>query len=810
MALPFPHLLIALIILFCHSPFSSSSPPPHRHSLTKGSSLSVEKPKDDILVSPNGDFTAGFHSVGENAYCFAIWFSEPVTVVWMANRDLPVNGKRSKLSLLKSGKLILTDAGQSLVWSTETKSNSSNLQLQLNDNGNLALLDEEELVDGKILWQSFASPTDTLLPNQPLTGDTALVSSRSSTNSSSGFYKLYFDNDNVLRLVFNGQGITSVFWPEPWLNSWEAGRSTYNNSRTALLHSSGRFKSSDDFEFLSGDFGLGPWRRLTLDSDGNIRVYTLREHQRTRTMTWNVSWQEFSEPCKIHGICGENSLCNYDHKLGRKCSCLPGYKMKNNTDWSYGCEPIFKPSCNAADHDFVQLRQVEFYGFDIHYFENYTLDECKRACLQYCTCKGFQYKFASDKGYYLCYPKTMLVNGYQLGFNDPMYVRLPKSLQSSYSQKPVQEFSTDCPREKSTQLDRNYKRKHKNESLEFMLWFTCAFGAFEFISIAFFLYRTRKPSGTTDQGYLQVATGFKRFTYDELKKASRNFSEEIGRGGGGIVYKGKLSDNRVAAIKRLEGASNYHGEAEFLAEISTVGRLNHMNLIEIWGYCVERKHRLLVFEYIENGSLSENLYSNKLDWEKRFEIAVGTAKGLAYLHEECLEWVLHCDVKPQNILLDANYRPKVADFGLSKLLNRSENGNSSFSRIRGTRGYMAPEWVFNFPITSKVDVYSYGVVMLEMITGRSPSGVHMSEDGSGGGAGERRLVSWVREKINGGEGSGIKTWVEEIVDSTMNGGYDIRTTINLIKVSLQCAEEDRDARPTMSQVVHMLLHPEDV
>ena len=129
----------------------------------------------------------------------------------------------------------------------------------------------------------------------------------------------------------------------------------------------------------------------------------------------------------------------------------------------------------------------------------------------------------------------------------------------------------------------------------------------------------------------------------------------IGQGAGGIVYKGVLPDQRVAAIKRLNEADQ--GEAEFLAEVNTIGMLNHMYLIEMWGYCVEGKHKLLVYEYMGHGSLAENLISsNALDWKKRFEIAVGTAKGLAYLHEECLEWVLHCDVKPQNILLDSNFQ----------------------------------------------------------------------------------------------------------------------------------------------------------
>ncbi|PON48868.1 Tyrosine-protein kinase [Parasponia andersonii] len=156
--------------------------------------------------------------------------------------------------------------------------------------------------------------------------------------------------------------------------------------------------------------------------------------------------------------------------------------------------------------------------------------------------------------------------------------------------------------------------------------------------------------------YLLAATGFKRLSFSELKKATQNFSEEIGRGAGGIVYKGTLSDSRVAAIKRLNESCK--GEAEFLAEVITIGRVNHMNLIEMWGYCIEGKHVLLVYECLEHGSLPENLSRNVIDWKMRFEIALGTARGLAYLHEECLEWILHCDVMPQNILLGSDFKPK--------------------------------------------------------------------------------------------------------------------------------------------------------
>ncbi|XP_059631083.1 putative receptor protein kinase ZmPK1 [Cornus florida] len=783
MCAPFLFIVISLLL---SSPFSSST----LLSITKGSSLFVEKP-NKVLISPNGVFSSGFYLVGNNTYCFAIWYSQSLndgshTVVWMANRDIPVNGRRSKLSLLKTGNIILTDADR-LIWATDTTTTSF-VQLELYDTGNLAL----HTLEGKILWQSFDSPTDTLLPLQPLTQNTMLVSSRSQSNYSSGFYNLYFDVDNVLRLQFDDREISSFYWPYPWLQAWDSGRITYNNSRLAVLDPSGHFTSSDTFKFSAADLGTGPKRRLTVDVDGNFRLYSLNEG------AWVVTWQAMSNPCTIHGICGPNSVCT-SHRKGRRCNCIPGFKMKNHTDWSYGCEPYFNLSCDE-EAGFIKLPHLDFYGRGTMY-KNQTFERCKEKCSKDCNCKGFQFKYDIYSGYYLCYTKALLLDGTQ-GDVHTMYIKLPKSNLSSYD-KPAQEFQLDCSQQVTTLLYRNYKKKQESRTVKFMLWFACGCGGVEiigFLFVLYVLYRNRQGSRATEKGYLQVGTGFRKYTYAELKKATCNFSIENGRGGSGVVYKGTLSDNRVAAIKRLTKANQ--GEEEFLAEVSTIGRLNHMNLIETWGYCVEGKHRLLVYEYMEHGSLAENITSNTLDWKKRFEIALGTAKGLAYLHEECLEWVLHCDVKPQNILLDSNYEPKVADFGLSKLFNRGSIGNSSFSRIRGTRGYMAPEWVYNLPITSKVDVYSYGVVVLEMITGRSPTGtVHAMDDN--GGMEQRRLVTWVREKVNEPTGNGL--WIEEIIDTAMDGEYDKNKMELLVRVALKCAEEDKNARPTMSKVLEMLL-----
>ncbi|KAL4649552.1 hypothetical protein ACB092_01G021600 [Castanea dentata] len=748
-------IILLLLSLTFFAPFSSST-------FSKGSSLVSERPTY-VLTSPDNVFSTGFYSVGENAFCFAIWFSNSSTVVWVANHDQPVNGKRSKLSLLKNGNLILTDVGNFTVWATNTY---------------LTLLGSTIIS----LQLRFDLPTNTLLPQQLLTRNTKLVSSRSQTNHSSSFYELFFDNNNLLSLLFNGPEVSSIYWPEPWLVSWEVGRSMYNNCTIAVLNSLGSFSSSDDFTFLSNDYGAEKERQ-----------------------TWVVSWQSIQKPCRINGICGANSLCKYVVGSGRKCSCLPRYKMKNSSDWSYGCEPEFDLPHNKYESLFLLLSNVEFYGYDVDYFTNYTLDDCTNSCLQLHNFKAVQYAFEEGD----CFLKSLLLNGYHSpDFNKDIYLRLPKNYSSLYNSY-VEEFSLDCSRDGTIQLERTYAKSRLNGTVKFMLWFTCGVGGLEVICIFVvwcLLIKTQESSGADNQGYALAATGFRKFTYGELKKATKGFTKEIRIGAWGVVYRGVLSDNRVAAIKRLNEANQ--GEDEFLAEVSIIGRLNHMNLIDMWGYCAEGKHKLLVYEYMEHGSLAKNLSSNVLDWRKMFEIALGTTKGLVYLHEECLEWVLHCDVKPQNVLLDSNYHPKVVDFGLSKLQNRGDLNNPSFSRMRGTQGYMVPEWVFNLPITSKVDVNSYGIVVLEMVTGKS---IIMSVHAIGAGveAEHRRLVTWVREAKNKEATTTTTTttsWIEDIIDPTMEGIWDMGKVKILVEVALQCVEEEKDARATMSQVVKMLVH----
>ncbi|KAK7413016.1 hypothetical protein VNO78_04836 [Psophocarpus tetragonolobus] len=284
-----------------------------------------------------------------------------------------------------------------------------------------------------------------------------------------------------------------------------------------------------------------------------------------------------------------------------------------------------------------------------------------------------------------------------------------------------------------------------------------------------------------------------RFTEQHLKIATDNYSYLLGAGGFGAVYKGVFSDGTIVAVKVLHGRLGKKVEEQFMAEVGTIGKIHHFNLVRLYGFCFERNLIALVYEYIENGSLDKYLFSqNKIiGFERLHEIAVGTGKGIAYLHEECQQRIIHYDIKPGNILLDGNLNPKLADFGLAKLCNR-ENTHLTMTRGRGTPGYAAPElWMPNFPVTRKCDVYSFGMLLFEIIGRRRNIEVdHVVES-------QEWFPMWVWKKFDAGE-------FEELIVACGIEEKSREITERMVNVALSCVHYRPDSRPIMSDVVKML------
>jgi hypothetical protein len=461
---------------------------------------------------------------------------------------------------------------------------------------------------------------------------------------------------------------------------------------------------------------------------------------------------------------------------------------------------------------FVKIPNSDFLGHDQEIRHFVSLSTCWKICMNACSCMGFTYW----QGAGACYIKYAIVGGLtHPEYPGSVYTKLPKEVKVPESSIPQSKpFGSECSAVSANltvgfldMIDGSYRGPK--------YWYAYGFlSAIFLVEVTFFVSgwwfilrrEGRQLTGVwpAEVGYEMITSHFRRYTYKELQRATRMFTDELGRGASGVVYRGVLEDKRVVAVKKL--ADIHQREAQFQHELSVIGRIYHMNLVRIWGFCSEGQHNILVTEFVENGSLAKTLFCTKgsallLDWKQRFKIALGVAKGLAYLHHECLEWVIHCDLKPENILLDENLDPKITDFGLAKLQNR-DGLNKNVSRIHGTRGYIAPEWVSSLPITAKVDAYSFGVVLLELLQGVRVSQWPTNED-------EdvvmvlTRTVRMLEENVK--MHISEQSWIAGVIDSRLNGQFNSLQARTMIEVAVSCVQDDRSKKPNMENVVQMLI-----
>ncbi|KAK8622889.1 hypothetical protein V6N13_117788 [Hibiscus sabdariffa] len=288
-------------------------------------------------------------------------------------------------------------------------------------------------------------------------------------------------------------------------------------------------------------------------------------------------------------------------------------------------------------------------------------------------------------------------------------------------------------------------------------------------------------------------TNAKSFDYSDLCSATNNFNpdNQLGEGGFGRVYKGQVDNpNQVVAVKQLD-RNGYQGNKEFLVEVLMLSLLNHPNLVNLVGYCVDGDQRILVYEYMPNGSLESHLldlpsHKKPLDWDTRIKVSIGAAKGLEYLHETADPPVIYRDFKTSNILLDQDFNPKLSDFGLAKIGPTGEKLHVS-TRVMGTYGYCAPEYALTGQLTMKSDVYSFGVVFLEIITGRRVIDTSRPTE-------EQNLVTWASPLLKD------KRNFSQLADPLLQGDYPNKALHKAIAVAAMCLQDDVAARPVMGDV----------
>ncbi|XVE78826.1 hypothetical protein DITRI_Ditri14bG0009200 [Diplodiscus trichospermus] len=463
---------------------------------------------------------------------------------------------------------------------------------------------------------------------------------------------------------------------------------------------------------------------------------------------------------------------------GIKCDCPPGFYLLDPADDYGGCKRNGEFGCNEAEQtameDLYEMELVTDTNWphgDYKVENNTTEQNCKASCLNDCLCEVAVF------GGTACWKKKLPLS---FGVKENGVKVFFKFRKGNHTTNPGKE-----------------KKQGPLIITGSILLGTSAFVNMALIAAfclgSSFIYHKRLSKTDHADG---LETNLRLFTYVELAEATNDFMEELGRGAFGIVYKGTMrmgaSDSRTdVAVKKLDRSMIRDVHKEFKTEINVIGGTHHKNLVRLLGFCEEGEQQLLVYEFLSNGTLADFLFGNgKPSWNQRTQIALGIAKGLVYLHDECSTQIIHCDIKPQNILLDEYYNARISDFGLSKLLMMDQTQTKT--AIRGTKGYVAPEWFRNLPITVKVDVYSFGVLLLEIICCR-----RSVLDEENGDACNSILAYWAYDCYVGGT-------MEDVVGDEMEAINDIKNLEKLFMVAFWCIQEDPNHRPTMRKVINML------
>ncbi|KAK7271010.1 hypothetical protein RJT34_26588 [Clitoria ternatea] len=724
--------------------------------------------------SSSATFSLGFVPVtpptSPPSFIAAIVYSGGAPVVWSAGNGAAVDSGGS-LQFLRSGDLRLVNSSGTTVWDSGT-GNRGATSATLEENGNFVISNGTGTI-----WSSFDNPTDTLLPSQ---------------NFSVG--KVLKSESYSFRLIANGNltlrwNDSVVFWNQG-LNSSVNGSL---NSPVLSLTSIGLLQLSDvnlsapALVAYSSDYAEGGndiLRVLKLDNDGNLRIYSSTKGSGIVTPRWAA----VQDQCEVYAYCGNYGICSYnDSNPNPVCGCpSQNFEMVDPNDSRKGCRRKVSLDSCQGNATMLTLDNTLFLtpqSLSQEFFIG--ISACRGNCLS--NSGGCFASTSLSDGTGQCYIKSV---DFVSGYHSP-------ALPSTSYVKVCPPLAPNPPPSSGQTVREKTSRVPAWVIVVVILGTLLGLVAFEGgLWVWCCRNRTRLGGLSAQYALLEYASGAPvQFSYKELERATKGFKEKLGAGGFGAVYRGTLVNKTVVAVKQLEGIEQ--GEKQFRMEVATISSTHHLNLVRLIGFCSEGRHRLLVYEFMKNGSLDNFLFPTEehsgklLNWEYRFNIALGTARGITYLHEECRDCIVHCDIKPENILLDENYVAKVSDFGLAKLINPKDHRHRTLTSVRGTRGYLAPEWLANLPITSKSDIYSFGMVLLEIVSGRRNFDV--SEETN-----RKKFSIWAYEEFENGNIFGIldKRLVEEDVD--------MEQVKRVIQASFWCIQEQPSQRPTMSRVVQML------
>ncbi|CAJ2678386.1 unnamed protein product [Trifolium pratense] len=770
---------------------------------------------NQTLLSPTGIFQLSFFSYNNLSWYLGIRYNidhDNRTVVWVANRKTPIQNPNTFLKLTDTGNLIITDQSNKIIWATEKINKNSTLKknpiLQILDSGNLVISESPNENDPtKFLWQSFDFPTDTLLPGMKL-GWNFDTNTEKHINS----WKVTDQDPSIGDISFkmHYHGVPEIFL-------WNKNRRVYrsgpwNGKRFSGVPEMQPFTDSIQFTFVQNDHEVyytfsivneSLFSRLSVDSIGELQRLTWIHSRKI----WTKFWYAPKDQCDNYKECGPFSIC--DTNASPVCNCIKGFHPKNHQAWnlrdgSDGCLRDNKLDC-VSDR-FLHLGNVKLpETSSVFVNRSMTLLECGDLCQKNCSCTGYANIeiVNGGSGCVMWLDQLIDIRAYPVGGQD-LFVRLAASdvddevVRESSDRKTAKAIGIMAGgaaviflavgicflwRKKKLQFLLNLKGKSEKRagSSEKSQDLLITEGVFT---------SNREQSSETNMDDLELPF----FDFNTIIMATNNFSEQnkLGQGGFGIVYKGRLLEGKEIAVKRLSKNSG-QGVEEFKNEVKLIVKLQHRNLVRLLGCSFQMDEKVLVYEYMENRSLDAILFDkvrrSSLDWQTRFNIISGIARGLLYLHQDSRFRIIHRDLKASNILLDREMNPKISDFGMARIFGTDQT-EANTVRVVGTYGYMSPEYAMDGIFSVKSDVFSFGVLVMEIISGKKNRGFYSANK-------ELNLLghSWKLWK----DGNAL-----ELIDSSIDNSYSHSEVLRCIQVGLLCVQERAEDRPTMSSVVLML------
>lgn len=748
---------------------------------------SIRDSAGETVISADQSFALGFFSPGSSGTRYlGVWYNRISngTVIWVANRDNPLLDGSGVLNITGRGVLVLTNSTGHILWSSNVTRTPNNPVARLLETGNLVVKDGSESKDSEsYLWQSFEHPCDTFMPAMKLgrsfvTGlDTSITSWKSPNDPARGDYTFGMDPRGFPQLFVWRRGVIK-YRLGPWNGIRFVGAP---RQRPNPLYTYDFVLDENETYYIYWPISSSPPTRLVMNASGAAE----RAFWVEKSSSWSLYYATGEDQCDNYAFCGKYASCNINNYPA--CACLEGFSPKSSTDWSLqdwsgGCVRRNELNCRSGD-GFVKYEGIKLPDTSNSWYNrSMSLSQCEEMCLQNCSCKAY------------ANTDIKLGTGCLLWFEDLIDMRdYPDTGQDIYI------------RMSGAYLDYMERKRKSRERKRIAVIVSSVVLGIVVLALLWLLYKRKrshservKIKNIFDKYYNPRRTedlDLPMMDMATIARATNRFSTKnlLGQGGFGPVYKGTLPNGQEIAVKRLSGESD-QGVEEFINEVILIAKLQHRNLVRLISYCIAGDERMLVYEHMPNKSLDYFIFdqsrSRMLDWHRRISIIDGIARGLLYLHQDSRLRIIHRDLKASNILLDSDMNPKISDFGMARIFGGNQT-QANTNKVVGTYGYMAPEYAADGIFSVKSDVFSFGVLVLEIVSGRRNR--FFSDDQHHSLLGHA-WVLWMEQRIL------------ELIDDSLAVGeaFAVSGIIRRIHVGLLCVQQRPEDRPSMSSVVLML------